>query len=98
LALPPLDGLVMANSLHFVQHKDGPLQQARGYLKAGNQPASGRFLLVEYNTDQGNHWVPYPLSYQTWVKVAARHGFDHTELCATYPSRFLQEIYTAVSW
>ncbi len=92
LALPALDGVVMANSLHFIQRKEPVLQQVRSYL----QPA-GRLLLVEYNTDTGNMWVPHPLSFPTWAKLAARCGFADTELLATQPSRFLREFYTAGS-
>jgi hypothetical protein len=65
LDLPPLDGIIMANALHFVRDKRPLLQQLRGYLKA-----NGRFLLVEYDTDHGNHWVPHPLAYPTWEKLA----------------------------
>jgi SAM-dependent methyltransferase len=92
LALPPLDGIVMANSLHFQRAKDGVLALVRGYLKPG-----GRLLLVEYNADNGNMWVPYPLSYPTWEKLAAANGFTQTRLLATTPSRFLHEIYSAES-
>jgi ubiquinone/menaquinone biosynthesis C-methylase UbiE len=92
LALPPLDGLVMANSLHFVKKKEPVLQRVRGYLKPG-----GRLLLVEYNADRGNPWVPHPLSYETWAALAARCGFRQTRLLATVPSRFLREIYSALS-
>src|SRR5260221_6039919 len=58
LDLPALDGIVMANSLHFVRRKEPVLQLVRSYLRPG-----GRLLLVEYNVDHGNMWVPYPLSY-----------------------------------
>ena len=47
----------------------------RGYLKPG-----GRFILVEYNVDSGNTWVPYPLSYPTWEKLAVEVGFRATRL------------------
>ncbi len=91
LDLPPLDGAVLANSLHFVRDQDAALRQIRGYLRPG-----GRLLLVEYNTDRGNTWVPQPLSYKTWEKLAARGGFTNTRLLHRRPSRFLGEIYSAV--
>jgi ubiquinone/menaquinone biosynthesis C-methylase UbiE len=90
--LPPLDGIVMANSLHYVRHKHGIIQQVMEYLKPG-----GRFILVEYNADRGNPWVPYPLSYKTWESLAQESGFASTRLLATVPSRFLGEMYSALS-
>jgi ubiquinone/menaquinone biosynthesis C-methylase UbiE len=92
LELPPLDGVVMANSLHYQRHKEPVLQLVRGYLKPG-----GRFILVEYNTDHGNPWVPRPISYPTWERLALHAGFATTQLLATVPSRFLREIYSAMS-
>jgi ubiquinone/menaquinone biosynthesis C-methylase UbiE len=92
LDLPPLDGLVMANSLHFHRQKEPILALVRAYLKPG-----GRFLLVEYNSDQGNPWVPYPLSFSTWETLARRSQFVHTHRLATYPSHFMGEIYSAES-
>ncbi|MFW6097963.1 MAG: class I SAM-dependent methyltransferase [Chloroflexota bacterium] len=92
LDLPPLDGVVMANALHFQRHKDGAVQRIYSYLRPG-----GRLILVEYNVDRGNPWVPHPLSFQSWETVAQRNGFVDTRLMATRPSRFLQEIYAAVS-
>ena len=42
ITLPALDGILMANSLHFIRDKTSLLKQFRGYLKTG-----GRFILVE---------------------------------------------------
>ncbi|GJM42190.1 MAG: hypothetical protein DHS20C20_24720 [Ardenticatenaceae bacterium] len=92
LNLPPLDGAIIANALHFQRNKDSIVQQIYSYLRPG-----GRLILVEYNVDRGNLWVPHPLSYQTWEIIARRNGFVETQLLATRPSSFLHEIYTAVS-
>lgn len=92
LKLPPLDGVVMANSLHFQREKLPVLKRVRGYLRPG-----GRLLLVEYDTDRGNPWVPYPLSYQTWEQLAVRAGFEQTRRLASRPSHFLHRIYAAIS-
>ena len=93
LALPLLDGIVMANSLHYVRDKGAMLQRIHAYLKPG-----GRLLLVEYNVDHGNLWVPYPLSYPTWEGLALRNGFSDTQLLEKVPSRFLGEMYSALSF
>lgn len=93
LALPSLDGIVMANALHFVEAKAPVLALLRGYLQPG-----GRFIVVEYNTDRGNRWVPHPFSFASWQRLAREAGFAHTELLATRPSSFLGEFYAAASW
>jgi SAM-dependent methyltransferase len=92
LDLPPLDGVVMANSLHFHRRQEPILEAVRAMLRPG-----GRLIGVEYNVEAGNPWVPYPISYPVWESLARRAGFAETRLLATRPSRFLREIYSAVS-
>jgi ubiquinone/menaquinone biosynthesis C-methylase UbiE len=93
LDLPPLDGILMANALHFVHDKAPMIQRLRGLLKPG-----GRFVLVEYDTDTGNYPVPHPISFRTWQELAQECGLENTELLATRPSSFLGAFYAAVSY
>lgn len=93
MPLPTLDGMVMANALHFIPdaQKAAVLQHIRSYLK----PA-GRLILIEYNVDQGNRWVPHPISFKTWQRLAPEAGFSSPQRLGTRSSSFLRGFYSAL--
>ena len=93
--LPPLDGIIMANTLHFHQgaSRIQLLQLIKGYLKV-----NGRLIVVEYDTNRGNRWVPHPMTFQNWQTIATSAGFSKTSLLATHPSSFLGQFFSAVSF
>lgn len=90
--LPPLDGIIAANSLHYFKDRVKALQHIKALLKP-----NGKLLVIEYNVDSGNPWVPYPFSFGTFRSLAAQAGFAEPQLLATHPSRFLREFYSAVT-
>ena len=90
----PLDGLVAANSLHFVP-RDRQIEIVRG-LASLVRPG-GRFVVVEYDADRGNQWVPHPFSAAGWERLAAAAGLIESQQIGRVPSRFLGAMYSAMA-
>ena len=88
----PFDGLLAANSLHFVRDPAAVLARLRPLLVP-----DARVIVVEYDADRGNPWVPHPFSFATWETIAASAGLQGTRLIGRIPSRFLGAIYAAAS-
>jgi ubiquinone/menaquinone biosynthesis C-methylase UbiE len=94
-ALPagPFDGILAANSLHFVADPVAVLTRARAALTQ-----DGRLIVVEYDADRGNPWVPHPFSARRFPEIAEAAGFVNAAEIGRVPSRFLGAIYAAVAW
>lgn len=95
LTLPPLDGIIAANAIHYIpkRNHEALLQQWKEYL----QP-EGRLIVVEYDADTGNSWVPYPLSYTNFQELARAAGLSEPVLLRERPSRWLAPIYAALTF
>ena len=63
--LPLLDGVLMANLLHFIRDQTGLLQQLIPQIRPG-----GRLLIVEYEQALPIPWVPFPVPFQRFVTLA----------------------------
>lgn len=86
-----LDGILMANSLHYVARQEDFIQQAAGCLGP-----DGHFLIVEYDTNRANQWVPYPLRFSLLPPVFASAGFTCITRIAQRPSRYQGTMYAAL--
>lgn len=82
---PPtsLNGILMANSLHYVQHQEAFIEKITDFLKP-----DGCFLIVEYNTHQSNPWIPYPLSFDSLEQLFKTKGFPSIKKINEIPSRY----------
>ena len=60
LPFDPLDGILMANALHYVKDKPTFVQKTSGCLKP-----DGQFIVIEYDIERPVPvWVPYPLPFR----------------------------------
>jgi SAM-dependent methyltransferase len=92
LALPVLDGVVMANVLHFVAGAETVLPRIVKLLRP-----NGRLVLIEYEGRRPGPWVPYPVSMSRFRQLARASGLAEPRVAATRPSRFGGQIYAAVA-
>lgn len=69
-----LDGVLMANSLHYIHAQAAFLRGVDIGLRRR------RMLLVEYDITRGNPWVPYPVSHASAVELFRSIGYDSTTM------------------
>lgn len=58
LNVSPLDGILMANALHYVKDQHDIILRWKEKLNS-----TGIFVIVEYDTEVSNPWVPFPVSF-----------------------------------
>jgi ubiquinone/menaquinone biosynthesis C-methylase UbiE len=82
LELPMLHGALLANVMHFLPDQFGLLKQLQRRLLD-----KGALIIIEYDTDTGNRWVPYPISYDRMKKLTESLGLG-IRLLRTERSRY----------
>jgi ubiquinone/menaquinone biosynthesis C-methylase UbiE len=92
LALTDLDGILLANSLHYIKDKPKLIRKLETYFT--KDPT---FLIVEYDTDQTNTWVPYPIPFNELEKLFRGLGYQTIQKLAQHRSVYNKAyLYTAL--
>ena len=64
--LPLMDGIIMANTLHYSDQPIATLENVLKILKP-----EGQFILIEYELTQARKpWIPYPITFQQFCEMA----------------------------
>lgn len=92
LTLPetPLEGMLLANALHFVKDQAKVLLRLTQLLRPG-----GRVVLVEYDRRAASRWVPYPIAIASLQQLAVAAGLGKFTVSESRPSNYEGIIYAA---
>ena len=77
----------MANSFHYVKDKITLIHKLENYLSPSPQ-----FLIVEYDTENANQWVPYPIGFKSLEKLFIGAGYKSVIKINEMPSVFRREM------
>lgn len=83
LPISDLNGILMANSIHYVKAKKNFLKELKSYLSV-----NGRLVIIEYDTLKSNPWVPYPIPLSDLKKLCSNLGFNGLRKLGERPSRY----------
>ncbi len=78
LALPRLDGILLANVLHFMRDQPAVLRHLVRSLRPG-----GRLLSVEYDLAAARSYVPFPVSSTQFPVLALNAGLSSPRVIGT---------------
>ena len=87
-----VDGILMANSAHYVHDKKSVLTKLISSMKT-----NGVFVIVEYDRQAANQWVPYPLTIDAAKALFKSLGFSDFHRLSKRASLFgRQYMYAAI--
>ena len=87
-----LSGILMANSLHFVEDKLALIEKLGKALRD-----NGYFVIVEYDTIKANSWVPYPIDFKRLTTLFDQAGYKFSRKLGERPSVYGNyNIYSAI--
>ncbi len=77
----PVEGVLLANALHYVRDRMAFIKACEPAMRSPR-----RFLIVEYDTDRPNRWVPYPISSAALQQTFNAAGYSSFKILGSRPS------------
>jgi len=90
VAVGTLDGLLFANSLHYVKNAGAILTELVKWLRPG-----GRVVFVEYDRRPPDRWVPYPIDADRLPELCIAASLSAPVVTAKRPSDYGGNLYVA---
>ena len=87
-----IDGMLFANSLHFVAQPEVVLARLMPLVRPG-----GSVVIIEYDGRRANRWVPHPLPSNSLADVLAKAGLQPPAIVGQRPSAYGGSLYVAVA-
>ena len=87
-----LDGILVANALHFVRDAGAVLAHLARLVAPG-----GSVVLIEYDSRAASQWVPYPIPSTQLRALSAAAGLSQFEVTASRASEYGGELYVAAA-
>lgn len=87
-----LDGMMFANSLHYLDNARDVLGRLATWLSP-----NGQVVVIEYDRRRANPWVPFPIPIASLGELTRATGLTTPTVVAKRPSAYEGELYVAVS-
>ncbi len=83
IPIKQLDGILLANSFHYVKEKHVLISKLKKILKP-----DGRLIFIEYDTSTPNTWIPYPITFTSLHALMQEMEFSSVIKLKERPSIF----------
>ena len=81
---PEMDGIILANTLHYAEDPIHAMQNILSILKPG-----GEFILIEYETARPlKPWIPYPVPFDHFISISEKLPLSAPKILVKRPSAY----------
>ncbi|WAC39721.1 class I SAM-dependent methyltransferase [Pedobacter sp. SL55] len=91
LNIKPLNGILMANSLHFIANPEKLINRLENYFASDNK----KWIIIEYDHFLASQWEPYPMPFDKLKTLFKQLGYTTTRKIAERKSVFGGKMYAA---